>query len=404
MKVYIIGMGPGNPQLLTTQARQALSESRLIIGDKRMMQAVQTGGKETHLTSRPSEIKAVLSQSLAACAAVIVSGDVGFFSLAASLREIPGCTVQLICGISSLVYFAARLSMTWQDACVVSRHGRSQPLVSVVFSHPKVFCLTGGTHSVAAICRELCTAGLGEVHVFAGENLSYEDERIEEGTAASMQQSTLGDPSVLMILNDRAQVLQRPVHGWDDDLFLRGNVPMTKQEIRAVAISKLQPQPEDIVYDIGAGTGSCTVEMAMQVPFGHVYACECNEEALALTAKNIERFGTANVTVIAGKAPAALASLPRPDAVFIGGTRGNMAAILDSIYHKNPACRIVMTAVTLETLAAITSYYTLHQGYAVDITQISAAVSQTVGPYHMMKGRNPIYIIRALREADHGSV
>jgi precorrin-6Y C5,15-methyltransferase (decarboxylating) len=398
MNVYIIGMGPGNPELLTAEAMQALKQSCLIIGDKRMIAAVPQEGKEIHLTSKPSEIREILAASSASCAAVVVSGDVGFFSLAACLDAIPGCTVRRICGISSLVYFAAVLSMPWQDACIVSRHGRNQPLVSTVFSHKKVFCLTGGEHSVASICQELCHAGLGRVHVYAGENLSYANERIEEGTASTMTGSAIGDPSVMMILNTQACPLQRPVHGFEDDAFLRGNAPMTKQEIRAVAISKLRPQGEDTIYDVGAGTGSCTVEMALQAPFGKVYAFELDTAAIALLQQNILRFAAVNVTVVCGKAPETMRDLPAPDCAFIGGTKGNMAAILDCIYSKNRDCRIVITAITIETLAAVTAYYAERKTYTLDITQITAAVSKPVGSYHLMMGRNPVYIIRACRE------
>lgn len=402
MNVYIIGMGPGNPKLLTTEAIQALEQSRLIIGDKRMMATVPKEGKTIHLTTKPAEIRDILSVAHVNCAAVIVSGDVGFFSLAACLDMIPGCTVQRICGISSLVYFAAALSMPWQDAYIVSRHGRNQPLVSAVFSHEKVFCLTGGEHSVASICRELCYAGLGNVYVYAGENLSYENEQIEEGPASAMAESVIGDPSVMMILNDHPCSLQQPVHGFDDDAFLRGNVPMTKQEIRAVAISKLRPQWEDVIYDVGAGTGSCTVEMALQAPRGNVYAFEVNTDATELLQQNILRFAATNVTVICGKAPETMKDLPAPDCAFIGGTKGNTEAILDCIYNKNRDCRIVITAITVETLATITAYYAKRATYVLDITQITAAVSKSVGPYHMMMGRNPVYIIRACREEHHG--
>lgn len=116
--------------------------------------------------------------------AILVSGDVGFFSLAALLTDIPGCTVTRIAGISSLVYFAAALQTTWNDAFIVSRHGRRESLVAAVRQHRKVFVLTGGSDSPAALCRELCQAGLDMVSVAIGCDLSYDNENILRGTAA----------------------------------------------------------------------------------------------------------------------------------------------------------------------------------------------------------------------------
>lgn len=404
MNVYIVGMGPGNPNLLTEEARQALERSSLIIGDKRMTAGLQQVGKKICLTVKSSEIRAILASAEVKNAAVVVSGDVGFFSLAALLEDIPNCTVQRICGISSLVYFAAKLGMPWQDARIVSRHGRQQPLISVVYSHEKVFCLTGGEYSVAAICAELCRAGLEKVYVYAGENLSYHNERLEEGTATELSHSTIGDPSVMMILNRRFRPLLRGTAGIDDEAFQRGSVPMTKAEIRAVSMAKLRPAAEDVIYDVGAGTGACSIELALQAVFGRVFAFEVNSEAISLLHQNIQRFGTDNITVISGMAPQTMTGLPAPDCAFIGGTKGNIKAVLDCIYAKNPQCRIVITAITVETLAAVTAYYAEHQHYAMDISQITVSVSRKVGTSHMMMGRNPVYIIRAVQEDAHDQV
>lgn len=127
----------------------------------------------------------------------------------------------------------------------------------------------------------------------------------------------------------------RPVHGLPDEAFLRGKAPMTKQEIRSVALSKLAPSADAVVCDIGAGTGSCTVELALQAPFGHVYAFEINEEALDVLRENIGHFDLSNVTVVAGDASQTLPSLDIvPDYAFIGGTKGNLAIILDDLYRK----------------------------------------------------------------------
>lgn len=397
MDVSIIGMGPGDMAQLTLAAQEAIMESDVLVGDKRMVEPVYKVGKTVFYTTKPSEIKGLLQKlPTLSKVAVVVSGDVGFFSLAACLTDLPGCTVRRYAGISSLVYFAATLSISWQDAYIVSRHGRDQNLVAAVWTHEKVFCLTGGENTPDALCRELCAAGLGDVTVYVGERLSYSDERICQGTAAELAQQAFAPLNVMFILNAQAKPLTTPVHGLADTLFIRGKAPMTKQEIRAIAIAKLQPHVTDVLYDIGAGTGSCTVELARQAPLGQVFAFEINADALVLLPQNIEKFGLTNVTIVPGNAAETLQQdFPTPQGVFIGGTKGKLASILDSIYTKNPSCSVVITAITLETLTAITMYYQDKAAYTLDIMQITAATSKTVGNYHMMLGHNPVYIVTA---------
>lgn len=400
MDISIIGMGPGASELLTLGAQEKLMDCTVLIGDKRMLAPVYKAGKTVFYTTKPSEIKGLIRKlGSHEKVAIAVSGDVGFFSLASCLQDIPQGTVQRYPGISSLVYMAAKLGIPWQDAYIVSRHGRNQSLVHAVFTHPKVFCLTGGENTPDALCRELCEAGLGSVSVYVGERLSYDDEAIRQGTAQDLATQSFAPLNVMVIRNDDAHDLTTPVAGLADDLFLRGNAPMTKQEIRAIAMAKLQPQPTDALYDVGAGTGSCTIEMARQAPLGQVYAFEINDDALALLQQNIERFGVTNVHVVPGNAKEKLLgeTLPKPDGAFIGGTKGQLTPILDRLYEMNQACRIVLTAITIETVGAITDYYRNKPDYALDIMQITAAVSKPVGPYHMMMGHNPIYIITAVK-------
>lgn len=397
MHIYIIGIGPGNPELLTIEAKKAIAESTILVGDKRMLPSKDIADKKIYETYKPSEIRRIAAAHAdgAETMAVLVSGDVGFFSLTSLLQEIPGCTMTRIPGISSLIYFAAKLQTPWQDAYCLSRHGRQAPLVWAVRCHPKVFCLTGGKDSVSALCQELCRYGLQDVVVHAGLNLSYPQERILSGTAASLAQQDIRGLAVLMIYNDKASSRPMPFPGLDDTLFQRGDAPMTKQDVRCIAMSRLRPQPDDIVYDVGAGTGSCSVELALQVPWGHVYAMEINPAALQVLAQNKERFALPQLTVVAGDAAETILSLPAPQRVFIGGTKGKLERILQLIYQKNAACVVVMTAITIETVAAVTAYYAKHPVYDLDITQVSIAKGKSVGSYHMMMGQNPVYILTA---------
>lgn len=396
MTVYIIGMGPGRIDLVTVESKEALAKCTVLIGHPRLTGPWQAG-KRLYGKTKPSEIRTILaSLDEREIVGIVVSGDTGFYSLATSLADLP-YDVHICPGISSLSYFASKIKMPWQDAALVSRHGRKQPFVSVVYSHQKTFCLTGGTDSVSSLCADLVAHGFGQVTVYAGCDLSYGTEKIEQGTAEEMAAKGIDGLAVMMVLNEDAKPLPQAVPGLPDDAFQRGDVPMTKEEIRAVAMCKLRPEPEDVLYDIGAGTGSCSVEMARMTPFGQVFSFEVNEKALELLYLNKERFALNNMTIVAGEASQHLEDYPVPDKAFIGGTKGHLATILDAIYQRNKSCKIVLTAITIETLATITTYYKDKQDYSLDITSLTTAKSKKTGPYHLMKAQNPVYIITASR-------
>lgn len=402
LRVNIVGIGPGNPKLLTGAAREAIEQSTILIGDKRML-ANFASGKRTYDTIKTAEICKICGEADADkdVVSVLVSGDVGFFSLAKTISgKLPDCECVRYCGISSLVYFAQLLEMSWDDAKIVSMHGRRQNFIEAVAHNKKVFALTGGENSPQALCAKLCAHGLGGVTVYVGENLSYDDEKVTCLTAEEGAEKTFGSLSVMMIINEDAKALAHNVHGLSDDLFIRSKVPMTKQEIRAVSVSKLMPQETDVIYDIGAGTGSCSIELALQAKRGMVYAFERNPEALELIEKNKELFGLENLTVVAGEASENLEAMPVPDCVFIGGSGGNLCKMLDCIYSKNANCRVVVNAITVETLIEVVEYYKQREDYALDIVNVFAARAKKLGAYNLMMSQNPVYIMTALKKGE----
>ena len=405
LQVKVIGIGPGNPELLTGAAQKALATCTLLAGDKRMLSQLESSGKRLFPTIKTAELVEIAKAADPErdILGILVSGDVGFFSLAQTIAgKLPDCRVERYCGISSLVYFAAKLGLAWEDAKIISMHGRNQNLVRAVRENKKVFALTGGENSVARLCAELTAHGLGALQVYAGESLSYPEEKLSRGTAAELAGQTFSSLAVMFVLNPQpVQAFSTRVHGLDDSLFLRGKAPMTKQEVRSVSISKLNPARDAVLYDVGAGTGSCSVEMALQAPLGKVYALEQKEEALGLLAENKKLFGTENLEIVPGEASASIPALPAPDGAFIGGTSGNMAAILDLLYAKNPACRIVINVIALETLAAVISYYQQKAGYTLDVVQIFAAENKKLGRYNLMMAQNPIYVITAVAEENY---
>lgn len=403
LRVNIVGIGPGNPDLLTGAAHQAIARSNILLGDKRMLAAFADSSKTVYDTIKTEAIALVAAKADPAKdeLAVLVSGDVGFFSLAKTISgKLPDCECVRYCGISSLVYFASQLQLSWDDAKIVSMHGRTQNLVAAVAQNKKVFSLTGGDNSPQALCAQLCEHGLGQVQVYVGENLSYPEEKITSGTAEEISALKFPSLSVMMILNEAANGFAPTVHGLSDDLFLRSKVPMTKQEVRSVSMSKLMPKATDLIYDIGAGTGSCSVELALIARAGKVWAFERNPVAVELLGKNKELFGLNNLEIIAGEALENIRTMPAPDCVFVGGSGGDLCQMLDVIYSKNPACRIVINAITVETLAEVAAYYKEHPDYSLEIVNVFVARSKHLGSYNLMMAQNPVYVMTALKKED----
>lgn len=403
LRVNIVGIGPGNPELLTGAAIKAIKESNILIGDKRMLAAFAEADKKIYDTIKTADIVEIAASANPEkdVLAVLVSGDVGFFSLAKTISgKLPDCECVRYCGISSLVYFAAKLQLPWDDAKIVSMHGRKQNLVAAVAENKKVFSLTGGEHTPQMLCAQLCEHGLDDVQVYVGENLSYPEEKITVGTAAEISKQNFPSLSVMMVINEQAAKYPPVVHGLADELFTRSKVPMTKQEVRSVSMSKLMPKATDKIYDIGAGTGSCSVELALLANKGQVWAFERNPEAVALIHKNKDLFGIENLEVIAGEALENIKNMPAPDCVFVGGSGGDLCEMLDIIYAKNSDCRVVINAITIETLAEVADYYKKHQDYSLEIVNVCVARSRKLGSYNLMMAQNPVYVMTALKKVD----
>lgn len=177
-----------------------------------------------------------------------------------------------------------------------------------------------------------------------------------------------------------------------DEWFIRGEVPMTKSEVRAVSVEKLELSPDSVLYDIGAGTGSVSVEAAAFMPEGTVYAVEKKREAVELLEKNRKKFQAEQIRIIEGAAPEALEGLEAPTHAFLGGTSGKMPDILSLLLAKNPEVRVVVNAITLESVSKVMEW-TAARGIEADIVLVSVSRAKAAGRVHMMMAQNPVYVI-----------
>lgn len=390
---YLIGIGMGNPETLTLGAMRRIRESGLLIGARRMLEAFPEHPGQKEALIRAEDIAAAV-RAFDGTVSVLLSGDPGFYSGAAKLYDLlDGVRVETVPGISSVNYFCAKLHTSWQDVKLVSVHGRAANAVGEIQSHEKTFLLTGNTCTAGDLCRLLTEAGLGHVTVHVGERLSYEDEHITSGTAEELADRTFDNLAVVLAENPRPMGWNQGAPCLWDDQLIRGKTPMTKETVRTLAVARLGITPESTLWDVGAGTGSVSAACAMAAWKGRVFAVEKEPEALDLIARNREALGLWNLQVVPGEAPAVLADLPKPDAVFIGGSSGSMDRIFRVALEKNPQVRICLTAVSLESLTDGLNCLQSFKLENVDVTQISAAQAKTLGRYHMMMGQNPVYIL-----------
>ena len=396
--ISCIGIGMGTLDTLTHEAAETIRNADILFGAKRILESVEHMPGLLHESQerveeyRSAQIAEYLSTRPHLTRIVILmSGDVGFYSGARLVQDaFPDEKIDYYCGISSVVYFASKVPTSWQDAKLLSAHGRSLNLLNCVQRYPKIIMIVSGVEDVRAICQELVEAEMTYVHVTVGTNLSYQEETVTSGTPEAFLQAETTGLHIMLIENPQAKHIIVP--GMSDESFVRGKVPMTKEEIRILSVAKLQLTEDSIVYDVGAGTGSVSMECARLCTSGTVYAVERNLEGIALIRENSKKLRLSNVKAIEGLAPEALMDLPAPTHAFIGGSAGNMGEILDVLRAKNPSVRIVINTIALESISEVMQLLK-ERGYDADIVQISAAKSRVLGRYHMMTGLNPVYII-----------
>ena len=394
MNVTLIGIGSGQPENLTLQGLAALRQADLILGARRLLAVLPAGCTENRAAAyRPDEVAELLQTSGAENAVLVYSGDTGFYSGASSMMEkleALGVRARVLPGLSSIQLLAAALGRPWQGWNLVSAHGRTCDPVAECMQGRPTFFLTGGSEDPATLCAQLEAEGFGDVQGVVGQCLGTPEEKIFRGSVKELAAGRFNSLSVLLV--EAAEVLPRRAPGLPDEAFERGDVPMTKQEVRAAVLAKLAVRPEDILWDVGAGTGSVSVELALAAPRGRVYAVECRPEGCALIKANREKFRTRNLVLVEGLAPDALSDLPAPDAVFIGGSKGSLDAIVDAALDKNPDARICVSAIALETLSAAVAALTA-KGRTVQVSQIAVSRAKAVGGLHLMMAQNPIYLI-----------
>lgn len=395
-EIALIGMGSGNPDKLGIDSLEALNRADTVIGAKRLIEALDLKCAKYSEYDAQKILNIILEKETdSANIAVVFSGDTGFYSGAAGLIKLlekNGIGFKVFPGISSIQMLSASSGISWEDAKIVSIHGREADYVGAVKENKKVFMLLNDASDIKEIAEKLMLSGVYNSEIITGIRLGYDDEKVIRSDISECAGLDISGIACCFILNKKI-LTEIITPGRSDEAFVRGNVPMTKKSIRELSICALKLKNDSVLWDIGAGTGSITVESALLSRNIKVVAVERNREAVELIRENCLKARVDNVEIIEGEAPEILEGLERPTHVFIGGSAGYMKEILKLLEAFKSRIRVVINAVSLETVAEVKEVLetTEHTDESVVLAQISTA--SKAGRYHLMKAENPVYVV-----------
>ena len=407
LEILLAGIGMGDRRTMTGEVQEELQRADYVFGASRMLAGLsqQSNAKPYYMPEQVipclHEIQEEEQGQAVKRALLLFSGDSGFYSGCQNMykalqEEIKSgrlrASVRILPGISSIAYLAAAAGESYQDAKIYSLHGTGLTgIVGKVQRSAKTFFLLSGVKDVNYLGRLLEEAGLSGCEIVLGYQLSYPEEQILHLTPGECRERKETGLYTCLVKNPRAG-RKRLTHGMAEEAFSRGKVPMTKEEVREVSICKLGLFEGAVVYDIGSGTGSVAVEVAALSDTLQVYAIERKPEAIALTRENCLKYHLDNITVVEGEAPEAFHDLPVPTHAFIGGSGGRLSELLTALYEANPTMRVVVNAVSLETISELTKLVKSYPTEQEEIVQLQASRAVMAGSYHLMRAENPVYI------------
>lgn len=423
-RVHIVGIGDDGPRSLSARAAALVEEAELLVGGERHLSFFPAHrGERLAIKANLAEVARTLDEGLGQGrrAVVLASGDPNFFGIAHYLvSKLPPEAVEIHPNVSAMQLAFAHIKVNWDDAALLSVHGR--PVADVVEAarrHAKVGLFTDDVRTPAAVARVLLAAGVPNRRAFVCENLGGEAERVTATDLLTLPGQAFSPLNVLILLEETpggaapaaapaagARPAGERTLGIPDAAFAQRTPKrglITKWEVRVVSLARLGLRPDSTVWDIGACTGSVSIEAARLCPAGHVFAVERNEEDMANLRENVARFGAGNVTVLRATAPEGLDAFPDPDAVFIGGTGRRMAEVLAvAAARLRPGGRIVLNLATLDNLAEARAALR-QQGLEHEVTMLNVARSRLIGkeePLMHLESYDPVFIMAAWRPGE----
>lgn len=400
--IYLVGAGMAGWEGFSTKALEIIDSAEVLIGHQRHLDLFP-GFKGTRMVLGDLAELLTFLKETDQRVVLLASGDPTFFGISRFLlRNLPKERLEIFTNVTSMQYAFSRIKEPWDDAIFVSVHGRGMNMaLDKIIASEKACVLTDKINTPAAIARELLSRGAEGYEAWLCEDLGLPGETFTRTDLRGLLASTPSELNILILIKTyEPNLIRYPLIGIDDDQFQTSKKLITKQEVRAVTLAKLQLQDDLVLWDIGAGSGSVSIEASNLMPHGRIFALERNPQCVGFMNENLKKFVAHNVRLIEIEAPEGLEDLPDPDRVFIGGAGGNLEEIIDAIGTRlKPEGLIVINAVTLETLTKAVEYLE-DQGFVVEATCINVSRTRKLTEYKMFEALNPVYIISASKDSD----
>jgi precorrin-6Y C5,15-methyltransferase (decarboxylating) len=401
-KIYLVGAGIAGWEGFGRKALEVIGKADVLIGHQRHLDIFPDFAGEKQVLGDLSLMLDFLKKTDLRTV-ILGSGDPNFFGVGRFLlRNLPKERIEIFPNVTSVQYAFARIKEPWDDAIFVSVHGRGlQRAIDRIVASEKVAVLTDNTNTPAAIARELIDRGAEGYDAWLCEDLGMPGEKFTRTDIKGLIDLPAADLNILILIKTWEQnLVQYPLIGIDDDQFATAKKLITKQEVRAVTLAKLQLQDDLTIWDIGAGSGSVSIEASNLMPNGKVYALEKNPQYLVFLRDNLKKFVARNVMLVEAFAPEGLDDLPDPDRVFIGGSGGMLEEIIEAVDRRlKPDGLIVLNAVTLDTLTKAVEFLEDH-GFTVEVTCVNIAKTRGLTEYKLFEAQNPVSIITAWKESE----
>ncbi len=410
-KVYIIGVAPDGTASLLPEARQLVKQAEIVLGGKRLLDMFPSlSGERITIRNNLAEVADLIKKNLGQRRIVVLaSGDPNFYGIASYLTGNLGRDiVEIIPNVSAMQVAFARIKASWEDAVFVSVHARPiEEVVETVRSNNKVGIFTDDEHTPAVIARVLLEHGVDDYQAYVCQNLGSKDEKVVQTDLHGLGEMEFSPLNILILLRVQPKEPVGALCPWflgipDKEFHQRRPKEglITKQEVRAVSLAKMRLTDDSVLWDIGAGSGAISIEASFLSRKGRIYAIEKNDADVAIIKKNVQKFQAPNVEVVQTFAPESLDKLPDPTTVFIGGSGGRMAEILDLVGRRlKPGGRIVINIAALENLSAAVNALKA-RGFIPDITLVNIARSTSVLELTRFEALNPVFVITGVPERE----
>ncbi len=400
--IYLIGAGIAGCEGLSAKALEAIEQSQVLVGRQRHLDRFPGyPGEKMVLDDLPPLL--TFLQSTDKPVAVLATGDPNFFGTGRFLlRNLPKNRLEIFANVTSMQYAFARIKEPWDDAVFLSVEGRGMGRsIDKIIAAEKACILTDAVNTPAAIAKELLDRGAEGYDAWVCEDLGMHTEKFTRTSIKGLLTLQHSELNILILIRTyEPTLIQYPLIGIDDEEFAAMKKLFTRQEVRAVTLAKLKLQNDLVVWDIGAGSGSISIEASNLLPNGKLYAVEKNNQYVQLLKQNLEKFCARNVKLVEANAPEGLEELPDPDRVVIGGAGGNLEEIIEQVDRRLKADGlIVINAVTLDTLTKSIEVLE-YQGYQVEVTCVNVSRTRPLTEFKLFEAHDPVYIVTAWKGAE----